>query len=207
MLLIKDTRTRFGLISVLLHWYVAIAVLGILIPTGLLIYFIGPHGALRPLRADITFFHQSIALTSIPFFLARIFWRAANGKPKTYIQHPVLTFGAEVSWRLLLILIVWQMLTGPFIEQLNWFGLVDLGRINYPDALSWVSDNVETLHLYGALAIATVLFFHVGGALRHHFIVKDSVLRNMLWPVVPDAPANETQPAAARPVPEVARGN
>ena len=67
MLLIRDTRTRFGLVSVLLHWYVAIVILFILLPTGLLIYFIGPHGALRPLRADITFFHQSVAITSIPF--------------------------------------------------------------------------------------------------------------------------------------------
>jgi cytochrome b561 len=199
MLLIKDTRTRFGLISVLLHWYTAIVILGIMIPTGLLIYFIGPHGALRPLRADLTFFHQSIALTSIPFFLARIFWRVGNGKPKTYVQHPVLTLWAEISWRLLLVLIVWQMLTGPFIEQLNWFGIWDLGRINYPDALSWVSDNVETLHLYGAFTLATVLFFHIGGALRHHFIVKDDVLRNMLRPVVPDAPQEaEGQPVAAR---------
>ena len=197
MLLIKDTRTRFGLVSVLLHWYVAITILGILLPTGLLIYFIGPHGALRPLRADITFFHQSVAITSIPFFLARIFWRAANGKPKTYIQHPALTFAAEASWRLLLILIVWQVLTGPFIEELSWFG-IDLFRLSYPDALSWVSDNVEMLHLYGAFAIAAVLFFHVGGALRHHFIVKDSVLRNMVCPVVPDVPAAEPLPAGVK---------
>src|SRR5262245_42921266 len=131
MLLVNDTKTRFGLVSVLLHWYVAIAILGILLPTGFLIWFIGPHGALRPLRADITFFHQSIALTSIPFFLARIFWRVKNGKPKTHTQHPVLMFAAEASWRILLILIVWQMLTGPFIEQLQWFG-IDLFRLNYP---------------------------------------------------------------------------
>jgi cytochrome b561 len=204
MLLIRDTRTRFGLISVLLHWYTAIVVLFILLPTGLLIYYIGPHGALRPLRADLTFFHQSVALTSIPFFLARIFWRFGNGKPKTYRQHWIFSFSAEVVWRLLLLLIVVQMLTGPFFEDLQWFG-VELFRLNWPESLAAYEDYLPVVHLWAAYTIAGILVFHIGGALRHHFILKDGVLKGMLWPVVPDAPATQPQAIpASSPTPESA---
>ena len=61
MLIVYDTKTRFGLVSIILHWYVAAAVL-FLLTTGLVIYFIGAHGALRPLRDDIAYFHLSVAV-------------------------------------------------------------------------------------------------------------------------------------------------
>ena len=198
MLLIKDTETRFGVISILLHWYTAIVILFILLPSGLLIYFIGPHGALRPLRADLTFFHQSVALTSIPFFLARIVWRFGNGKPKTYRQHWVFSFSAELVWRLFLLLILVQILTGPFFERLQWFG-VDLFRLNVPEWLAPYEDYLPVAHLWAAYAIAGLLVFHIGGALRHYLIERDRVLQGMLWPVVPDTPTPvEPSPAPAR---------
>ena len=70
-----------------------------LLSTGLVIYFIGAHGALRPLRDDITYFHMSIALTSIPFFLFRIFWRISNGMPQTHDLHGVMKFTVDWVWR------------------------------------------------------------------------------------------------------------
>jgi cytochrome b561 len=100
-------------------------------------------------------------------------------------------------WRLFLLLIVVQILTGPFFEDLQWFG-VELFRLNWPESLAAYEEYLPVVHLWSAYTIAFLLVFHIGGALRHHFILKDGVLKGMLWPVVPDAPAAERPPAPAR---------
>jgi cytochrome b561 len=60
----------------------------------------------------------------------------------------------------------------------SWFGFIQL-----PD---FVSKNkplydvmLETHHTL-ALALYTIVFLHVAAALKHHFLLKDNVLRRML---------------------------
>jgi len=52
MLLVKDTKDRFGVISVLLHWYIAATILFLLL-SGSTIHYVGVHGPLRPLRESL----------------------------------------------------------------------------------------------------------------------------------------------------------
>ena len=183
MLLVRDTGARFGLVSVLLHWYVAMAVL-LLLPAGLVILYLGPHGALRPLRADLTWWHLSIGVTSIPFFLCRIFWRLRHGKPKTSSQHWALSLTADTVWRLLLILLVWQMFTGPGLElshgnTIHWFGITLIPEQPWFTYTSFFHD----AHVYGACTIAGLLVLHIGGTLKHVLVDHDGVLRGMVWPI------------------------
>ena len=184
MLLVNDTRTRFGLVSVVLHWYVALAVLTLL-STGLVITSIGEHGALRPLRDDIAYFHMSIAMTSIPFFLFRIFWRIRSGMPETHDLHGAMKIIAEWVWRLLLFFIVWQITWGLLVESNHWFEIV-FGRIRIPQFFEEQASYLEDLHRWGAFTIGTLLLLHIGGALKHHFIDRDRLLRNMVRPVAGD---------------------
>lgn len=181
MLLVNDSDTRFGLISVVLHWYVALAVLTLL-SSGFVIYFIGEHGVLRPFRDDIAYFHMSIAMTSIPFFLFRIFWRVRNGMPETHNLRGAMKLAADWVWRLLLFFIVWQITVGLLVESNHWFEII-FGRIRIPQFVEEQASYLENLHQFGALAIATLLVLHIGGALKHHFIDKDRLLRNMVRPV------------------------
>jgi len=182
MLIVKDTNTRFGLVSVILHWYVALAVLTLL-STGLVIYLIGAHGALRPLRDDIAYFHLSIAMTSIPFFLFRIFWRITNGMPQTHDLQGVAKFAADWVWRLLLFLMIWQMTWGIFLEALHWFEF-EFFRIRQPLIFDEQAVYLENLHRYGGFAIGTLLVLHIAGALKHYLIDRDRLLQNMVRPVV-----------------------
>jgi cytochrome b561 len=204
LLLLNDTKTRFGLVSVFLHWYIAAAIL-ILLPVGLLILYLGPHGPLRSLRADLTWWHMSIGVTSIPFFLFRIFWRTRNGKPKTHYQHWALRFTADSVWRLLLVLIVWQIFSGPLLElshdnPVHWF-YINLIRPPLPSWLMPIEGYFHNAHVYGAFAIGALLVLHIGGALKHYIVDRDQVLQGMLRPA-----RDDRAPAADLPLPGAAVG-
>jgi len=189
MLLIKDTKNRFGLISVLLHWYIALTILFLLM-TGTGIHFLPVHGPLRPLRQSLTWWHMSFAVTAFPLVIFRICWRIHYGKPKSHSQHWLLRSIADAVWVLLLIIMAAQIITGPSRqltrpEDVQWFG------ISVVHAQQWMAGNwsefLRRLHFIGAMSIAGLLFLHVGGALKHLLIDRDHVLQRMLWPFAPAA--------------------
>jgi cytochrome b561 len=201
MLLVKDTKDRFGLVSVALHWYIALTVLFLLL-SGATINFVGVHGPLRPLRESLAWWHMSFAITAAPFILYRIYWRLHFGKPKTHTQHPFFQFTADAVWRLLLLVIACQVITGPSRqltrpEPLLWFG----HTIIAPQAWMVGDTNfLRRLHVYGAMTIAGLLVLHVGGALKHVIFNRDEVLKRMVWPFAPKAEVGADAPPAEEPV-------
>jgi cytochrome b561 len=205
MLLIKDTNTRFGLVSILLHWYIAATILFLLL-TGSTLHFLGVHGPLRPLRESLTWWHMSFAVTAAPLILYRIYWRLHFGKPKTHTQHPFFQFTADAVWRLLLLVVACQIITGPSRqltrpEPLQWFGHTVIAPQAWMAGIN--SDFLRRLHFYGAMTVACLLVLHIGGALKHAVINRDEVFRRMIWPF---APKSETE-AVNRPANEPARAS
>jgi cytochrome b561 len=205
MLLVKDTKDRFGVISVLLHWYIAATILFLLL-SGSTIHYVGVHGPLRPLRESLAWWHMSFAITAAPLILYRIYWRLRFGKPKTHTQHPFFQFAADAVWRLLLLVVACQVITGPSRqltrpEPLLWFGHTVIA----PQAWMVADTNfLRRLHFYGAMTIACLLVLHVGGALKHLIFDRDEVFRRMVWPFGPKseievetAPEKEPVPARA----------
>ncbi len=203
MLLIKDTKTRFGLVSVLLHWYIALTILCLLL-SGSGIHFLPAQGPLRPLRQDLTWWHMSFAVTAVPFVFYRIVWRIHYGKPKTHTQHWLLKSIADVVWVVLLIAMASQIITGPSRqltrpEDVQWFGITVI------PARQWMAGNwtefLRRLHFYGAMTIAGLVVLHVGGVLKHILIDRDHVLQRMLWPFAPKSKSPPEQLPADEPVP------
>lgn len=202
MLLIKDTRTRFGLVSVVLHWYIALTILFLLL-SGTSIHFVPPQGPLRPLRQDLTWWHMSFAVSAALFVIFRIVWRVHYGKPKTHTQHWLLRSIADAVWILLLVAMASQVITGPSRqltrpEDVQWFGITVI------PAKQWMAGDwtnfLRRLHFIGAMTIAGLVTLHIGGALKHLLIDRDGVVQKMLWPVAPksEVPPPETE-SAARP--------
>ena len=203
MLLVKDTKTRFGVVSVLLHWYIAATILFLLM-TGETMRILGAHGPLRPFRESLALLHMSFAITAVPFILYRICWRLRYGKPKTHTQHWTLALTADTVWRLLLVAMVCQIITGPSRqllrpEALKWFGftLIPVQRGLTGDYLEYF----RRAHIYGAATIATLLVLHVGGALKHWVIDRDQVLQRILWPFAPKSEAQIESGPQREPVP------
>ena len=99
MLLIKDTRTRFGLISVLLHWYIAATILFLLL-SGSGIHFLPVHGPLRPLRQSLTWWHMSFAVTAASFRFCIASVGASMPTRQAADSHPALAAEADCGCRL-----------------------------------------------------------------------------------------------------------
>lgn len=203
MLLVKDTKTRFGLISVLLHWYIALTILFLLL-SGTGIHFLPVHGPLRPLRQSLTWWHMSFAVTAFSFVVFRIGWRVHYGKPQTHTQHWLLKSIANAVWVLLLIAMASQIITGPSRqltrpEDVQWFGITVI------PAKQWMAGNwsefLRRLHFIGAMTIAGLVTLHIAGALKHLIINRDHVVKRMLWPFAPDSEATLAMPKAKEPVP------
>jgi cytochrome b561 len=196
MLLIKDTTNRFGVISVLLHWYIALTILFLLM-TGSGIHFLPVHGPLRPLRQSLTWWHMSFAVTAFPFVIFRILWRLHYGKPQTHTQHWLLKSIANAVWMLLLAIMAAQIVTGPSRqltrpEDVQWFGIAVV-RAQQWMAGGW-SEFLRRLHFAGAMTIAGLVVLHIGGVLKHLVISRDHVLLRMVWPFAPASEVPDTEP-------------
>ena len=174
----KDDIDDFGKTSIILHWISALLVLTLLV-LGFWSYLLG-RGPERSALLDI---HVSLGLTLIPIHIARVFWRWRYGKPVTEHQSKALQLLAETVWRLLLVLIAIQLLTGPLLVWLHGRGLGFYGLFTIPSPILRDEDLhanlIRPLHLLGGILITLTILLHLAGALKHVLINRDDVVGRM----------------------------
>ena len=170
---------RYKLIQRILHWTIALAVIGSLIG-GQLIGWL-ENG---PLKTQVYFLHKSTGILILGLMLMRVVTRLSFGAPALPAEMPDWQRKASgithfLFYALLVImpLIGWAA-TSAFPAPLPFFGLFDVpALIGENKALS---ERLFEIHeIMGKVIIALVLL-HIGAALHHAFIKKDGVLRRML---------------------------
>lgn len=168
---------RYTTVARALHWIIAILILGNLV-------FGFAHDAL-PKDWAVMPVHKSIGLTVLALTLLRIVWRLTHPAPQLPAAMPAWEKGAAhlthiVFYALMLILPLsgWIM-SSAGTRPLNWFFLFDVPKFGVAkgDAIVGLSRGAHELLPW--LWVALILL-HVGAALRHHFMLKDDVLRRML---------------------------
>ena len=185
----KNTRTRYGAVAMSLHWLIAAGVIAN-ICVGL--YFADlPHS--DPSLFGLVQLHKSIGLTVLVLSVARVAWRLVNPVPPLPAgMAPWLKFLARATHFLLYFLILAIPFTGWLVVSASPLGLPTMyfGWFEWPhlpvlvDATREVKKQYQ--HLFGAAHVflawsAIVLIpIHAGGALYHHFLRRDDVLRRML---------------------------
>jgi cytochrome b561 len=65
-----------------------------------------------------------------------------------------------------------------------WWGVVPLPAVLGSDEP--LAETLVSVHEWGSRVLLVLVLLHVAAALRHHFVLKDDVLRRML-PVTPPA--------------------
>jgi len=98
-------------------------------------------------------------------------------------MHPLEELGAKIAHKALYVLMVavplsgwlWSSLAGSNVPVLWTFDLPVLVGENR----AWY-DLAHKTHQILAWLLASVLFLHIAGALKHHFIDKSHVLRRMM---------------------------
>lgn len=182
----RDGAAGWGRVTRALHWTLA----------GLILFQIGLGIRMTAFTPDLverfrlTQTHKSWGTLILALVLARIAWRlAAPGRPP--IPGPVWEARAARAshaglYALLLVLPLsgWVAVSASPTQDLLAIENTAFGLVVLPDP--WVPGDAgveraaEAVHLGTALALGALLLLHVGAALRHHFVLRDDVLRRMI---------------------------
>jgi cytochrome b561 len=189
----KNTRSRYGWVSVGIHWLMAMVVIG-MFALGIWMRQLSYYD---PWYQDGPTIHKSIGVLLFILLLARIGWRSINIRPK---DDPVLkkwerttahlTHFAMYGLMLMLMTAGYLISTadGRQIEVFNFFSV--------PATLHGIENQEDIAgEIHEVLAWALILLagVHALAALKHHFINRDSTLLKMLGRDANNTIANSPQ--------------
>lgn len=191
---LRNSERRYGAVAMLLHWAMALLLLG-MIAFGIRMVavrdaaFAGAGDGMTVFGMDVFAafqIHKSMGFLLFVLVLVRLVWKRLNPHPALPAgmpRHEVLLarFTHVALYALMLAIPVVGWLTAsasPFGIETIIFGLFSLPHPLAPDAE--LEAMLSRVHFILAMALLGVLALHVAGALKHHFIGRDDVLRRML---------------------------
>lgn len=167
---------RYSRVAIAFHW--AIAVLVVLnLASGLGGDAVAALGALFPI-------HKAVGITVLALTLARVAWRLAHRPPPlpAHVSRWERTAAHTVHWALYGLLILmplsgWAMSSDPARRRpLTWFGTVDIPYLPVSSTGAGIGHEAHELLGWAMLLLVAI---HVAAALRHHLLLRDSVLLRM----------------------------
>ena len=176
---LTSTTEKWGAIAKLFHWVIAALVLFMII-----VGLAAVNAPLSPTKLQLFTIHKVTGLGIFILMIARLLWRVINPTP---ILPPALAgwerAAAKLTHWLLYGLVLLMPISGYVITSaanfpITIFGIFDVPLIVPPD--KHTEDLAESVHVLGFFVLAALILLHTAAALRHHFILKDDILRRML---------------------------
>lgn len=178
-------RSTYSSVSIALHWTLAIlAVTQILL--------IWAHEAAPEGERTFIGLHVSVGATILVLTVVRLLWRLKEPwiplPPTTPAWQKVAARANHVLFYAVLLgmpLAGWAAFSA-FDSPVSWFGLFELPRLPTP-ADRELGGQIIDAHKLAAKLLYVLIALHVLGALKHHLVDKDNVVRRML-PFLPPRP-------------------
>jgi len=176
---IRNTTVRWGHVAQFLHWLIVV-----LIIVQVTLATIADDLPLGVKKLGMLARHKSFGITILGLAVLRLVWRWMNPTPDLPdTLKPYERVLATITHAGLYILLFAMPLTGWMMSSargfpVSWFGFIQLPDF-VPKNKSLYDAMLET-HETLAWALYTIVFLHVVAALKHHFMLKDNVLRRML---------------------------
>lgn len=167
-----------------LHWIIAFSMLCLL-----------AIGFYMAKTETYTFYpwHKSFGILVFPVAIGRIIWRWKEGWPEPVASyHKTEQVLAKITHAVLIIATVLMPLSGMMFSAMSGhgFSLFDLTLVSplhsptHPAEViprdAHLSDVAQTMHQAAGWIMLLAICLHVLGALKHHFIDKDTTLTRML---------------------------
>ena len=175
----RNTAVRWGAVSKFLHWIIVLMIITQ--------YVLAEAAEDMPLGLAkfVTYArHKSIGITILGLAVLRLLWRWMNPTPELpNTLKPYERFLAQAAHFGLYLFLFAQPITGWLMSNaqnfpVSYFGWFTLPDLVAPDKeLGEVLENVHKTLFKCLLALATL---HVAAAFKHHFWLKDDVLKRML---------------------------
>lgn len=175
----RNTTQGYGLVSILLHWLVALAVFG-LFALGYWMMGLSYYDPWRQAAPDL---HKSIGLLLFAVMILRVLWRGLSPSPAALASHGAATrLATRLGHGFLYVGLFVLMLSGYLISTADGRPIEVFGLFSVPATLSGLpgqEDIAGLVHEYLAWALVIFAGIHGLAALKHHFIDRDRTLLRM----------------------------
>jgi cytochrome b561 len=184
-----ETSLRYTHTAMVLHWLIALLIICNVV-LGLTAESF-PDSWIRPIVDT----HKSIGITVLGLVLLRILWRVSHRPPPLPKAFPKWEhMAAHIAHFLLYLLMIGLPLSG-WLHDSAWkdaathpmhlFGVIPWPRVGFvmhldPVLKESLHDRFGALHTWLGYALYALLAMHVGGALKHQWIDKKSVISRMV---------------------------
>ena len=172
------TAPRYTAVAIVLHWFLAIAIL-----LGFLIGLQESDAPVSPSRLRWINYHKWIGITILGLSLLRLLWRFSHRPPlPPRSMQPWQRKASDWVYRALYVFFFIVPIAGWAYSCADGFHVVYLGVIPLPDLApknKALADVLIEVHATLAWTLATLVGLHVAAALKHHFIDKDGLLLRM----------------------------
>lgn len=176
----RNSARRYGLVSILLHWGIALAVFG-LFGLGLWMVGLDYYSAWYRTAPDL---HKGIGILLLLAMLLRLLWRWVSPPPPALDSYDALTRrGAALVHGLLYLGLFALMISGYLISTADGRAIGVFGWFSVPALVSGLpgqEDIAGRVHLWLAWGLVGLAVLHALAALKHHFIDRDATLSRML---------------------------
>jgi len=178
-MVIRNTPTRWGAVAQFLHWLIVILVI-----VQVVLASIADDLPLGMKKLAMLARHKSVGITILGLAMIRLLWRWANPTPPLPdTLRPYERALARFTHAVLYFLLFAMPLSGWMMSSARGFPVSWFGFFQLPDLVPKSKPLYEALlttHQTLALVLAAVVTLHAAAALKHHFMMKDDVLRRML---------------------------
>lgn len=179
-MLFLNTRERFGLVTIFLHWLMAILLIG-MVMLGLYMTRV----AISLWKLKLYGWHKEWGMLILMLVIVRLTWRLRNSLPSLAELPRWEEFAARFVHGLFYFFMFALPITGWLVTSASGLPVSFFGLFVFPN----ITSNSEaqrvlfsTVHTWLSYGLIATFCLHVGAALKHYFINRDAVMRRMLWP-------------------------
>ena len=175
---LRNSSGAYGLVSILLHWSIALSVIG-LFALGLWMVELDYYDAWYRRAPEL---HKAIGILLFIAVVVRLAWRAVSTRPAPLGSRGEIAL-ARLAHGILLFLPLFVMVSGYLISTADGSSIDVFSLFSVPATLAGFEgqeDIAGEIHLILAVLLITVAALHMLAALKHHFMDRDMTLKRML---------------------------
>lgn len=176
----RNTKLNYGLIAIACHWLSAVVVIG-LFAVGVWMVELTYYS---PWYKTAPHWHKSVGILLLAVTLFRLVWRLVNPKPASDQNHQTWEkVSAQIAHGAIYLLLLVIMAAGILISTAEGRGIMVFDWFELPGLTPLIENQADIagdIHQYAAYSLIALVLLHALGALKHHFIDKDSTLLKMI---------------------------
>ena len=182
MIRLLNSERHYGAVAIALHWLMALLLIG-LVAMGLYMVSL-PDAGYDAWKIRLILVHKELGMLALVIAAPRLLWRLANALPRLVDTLPdwqkvLARFVHLCFYGLMFALPV----TGWVMSSAAGIPVSVLGVFTLPDLVAHNDLLFRTyilLHAALAFGLIACMLVHIGAALRHHLLLRDTTLKKML---------------------------